>query len=762
MTAVIAFILAPKNSGLAAYRQKAFLQLQNTQPDRIIEARGEDIPFLLSEFYEKGKNALGLTGEDLFNEFCTSSKNNNLKVIKRITWNDPNAKFKKPALCLLGPAGKSINDISLNATVYISAKYRAMACKYLGSLERLGFKFKKVFINGCVEPNISKGLADLVIDIVYSGKSMEEEGLEVYEKIFESNFVIIGQKEAIEPKRRIAEIPPYTPPLEGRRGKTRLDFNENLKGCQQRVLDAIRSITEEDISAYPEYSAVRGKMAKYLNIAENELILTNGSDEAIKLAIEAFVGEGDEVIIPSPTFPIFEFYAKVAGAKIREISYNEDLSFPINEVLERISNNTKLVVLVNPNNPTGTVVDTQDIERICKKAAKSLVLIDEAYWQFSGSTFREKMSEYKNVAILQTFSKAFGLAGLRIGYIISNKTTISAIRKITPPYSVNAIALKAIEAASEDDIFVREYVNEVIQNRELTLKRLQELQIKTFPSSANFILANFGKSAQALNEFLKSKGLLVRSMEKNPLLKGCLRITIGPLKSCNAFLKLIEEFYGNRGILFDMDGVLVDVSNSYRAAIAKTAEYFTGQKILPADMQAVKERGGCNNDWDLTKKIIKDKGIAIPKEKIIEKFQEFYLKGKLIDKETLLISKNVLEKLKSKFRLAIVTDRPRSETGYTLQRLGINGLFDAIVTADDVRTGKPDPQGIKLAISNLGTIDNIYIGDSIDDLQAAKSAGIEFIAVSPKSAGRKFEDLMEKNGALKTLKDTAKILEVVE
>lgn len=186
-----AFILTPKNSGLEKYKEIAFSYLKNTESSRIIKVRGEDIPFLVKQYYEKGKKAIGLTGEDLYKEYIINDDSKNLKILKKISWNDQKTLFGKPALCLLGPKNKNLEELGKKFTIYIAAKYRNTANKYLESLESKGYKFKKVYINGCVEAIFSEGLADLIIDIVYTGKTMQESGLKVYEKIQQSDFLII-------------------------------------------------------------------------------------------------------------------------------------------------------------------------------------------------------------------------------------------------------------------------------------------------------------------------------------------------------------------------------------------------------------------------------------------------------------------------------------------------------------------------------------------------------------------------------------------
>ena len=760
----VAFILAPKNSGLKRYRQKAFSILQNADRGKIIELRGEDIPFMVEEYAKTGKKVIGLTGEDLLNEYCAAKKSNNLEILEKVEWKESGALFGKPALCLLGPKNKELGELPKELVVCIAGKYRNVADAYLAELEKSGFTFRKIYVSGCVETGYSEGIADLAVDIVYSGSTMEKNGLKVYEKIEESDFVIIAPKSGIGPKESVREISKYSPPTEGRRGMLRLDFNENTTGCSPKVVQALRKITAEEISAYPEYGKFTAKLAESLNIDENEILLTNGSDEAIKLAMDVFIEKGDEVVIPEPTFRLFEIYAQIAGAKIAKMNYNEDMSFPTDKILKKLDEKPKMLVLVNPNNPTGTGINGEDLLKIIVRAKNTIILLDEAYCEYSGKSAKEKIGQFPNLIILRTFSKAFGLAGLRIGYLISNPKIISAMKKAASPYSINAIAIKAAEAAIEDEMFVEKYVNEIRVNREIVRKELGALNIDTFPSETNFIIAKFGKSSGTICKRLRAKGILVRDVGKYGLLEGCLRITIGTMEQCKTFLEGLKAVLNEDAMIFDMDGVLVDVSGSYRLAVQKTVEFFTKRPLEFSEIQEFKETGGCNNDWDVAQAIIIERKMAIPRERIIEKFQEIYENENLSANEKLLAKKQTLSMLQEKFKLGIFTGRPRKEAISTLEKFGIAEFFDAIITNDDVPEGKgkPDPLGIELAMEQLGAKKAYYFGDAVDDIEAAIRAKISPVGIIPPTVNSaKLSKLLREKGAIKVGSDVNKAAELI-
>ena len=353
----------------------------------------------------------------------------------------------------------------------------------------------------------------------------------------------------IEPKESVKKMEPYDPPLEGRRGLVRLDFNENTIGPSPKVLEALRNLSNEDIAAYPEYNRFKEKLANYLKIKKSQLAITNATDQAIKLIMDVYIDKNDEIILPIPTFAMFKFYASIVGANIKEVLYNEDLSFPAEKVLETINKKTRMVILVNPNNPTGSSIKREDIITIIEKAKNSIILLDEAYVQYTNETCIDLIDKYDNLMIIQTFSKAFGLAGLRLGYIISNEVNIKNISKAASKYDVNSAAVIAASAALDDTNYVQRYAKEVKESKKLVYDELKELNIKAYPSSANFLLAYFGKKSKEIQSKLREKGVLVRDRSKYPLLKGCIRIGIGTREQTRFFIKCLKETLRNQRFL---------------------------------------------------------------------------------------------------------------------------------------------------------------------------------------------------------------------
>jgi histidinol-phosphate aminotransferase len=347
----------------------------------------------------------------------------------------------------------------------------------------------------------------------------------------------------IKPRKAIEEMEPYSPPLEGRRGLLRLDFNENTIGCSPKVLAAINHINEEEVAAYPEYVEFKAKLANSIRMKPEQLMVTNATDEAIMVIMQTYLEKGDEIVLPIPTFAMFKFYAQLFEAKIKEILYGTNLNFPVKNVLAAITKKTKIVVLCNPNNPTGTLIEKKNIIKIIEKAQKNeaLVLLDEAYYQYSEMECLDLIDEYDNLIIIRTFSKVYGLGGLRLGYAASNQEIIKNLLKAGSPYSVNTVAIAAASAAIEDLDYVKWYTTEIKKAKKVMYEGLGKLKIKTYPTAGNFLIAKFPKKADKIEIGLKEMGILVRNRSKYPLLKDCLRIAIGTVKQTKELLNALKE-----------------------------------------------------------------------------------------------------------------------------------------------------------------------------------------------------------------------------
>jgi histidinol-phosphate aminotransferase len=532
----------------------------------------------------------------------------------------------------------------------------------------------------------------------------------------------------LTPKETVQKMAPYSGPGEGRMKALRLDFNENLLGASPKVMEAMGKISREECGCYPEYADLNKALSQFLEVREECVVASNGSDEAIKTIFDTYVDKGDEVILLTPSYSMYELYAQVAGAKIIWVPYCfDDFSFPIDEILKAIRPNTRLIALANPNNPTGTLIAREDLVKIIEANPKMAVLIDEAYGPYARTTNIELVKLYSNVLVTQTFSKAHGLAGLRIGYLISQKENIEMISKIlVPSYSVDCLAVAAAMAAIEDKAYMNAYVDEVIENREQFVEEIEKLGFQAIRSRANFILIHFGEWTGKVKSALAEQKILVRERSD---LKGFLRFTIGTKEQMQRVLAILQSFCTKTALIFDMDGVLVDEGGSYRPCIVRTAESILAKAIDPMLVQTLKAKGGYNNDYDCTEAVLAAYGVQSKREEVVERFDAYYENFKL--RETWLLDEQLLLKLKQKFRLAIFTGRPKKDALDALKRFGKEGLFEVVITDDDVKQRKPNPEGLFLALKRLGASKAVYFGDSKDDAEAARAASVQFIGVVP-------------------------------
>lgn len=327
--------------------------------------------------------------------------------------------------------------------------------------------------------------------------------------------------------RRVVEsLKEYNPPLGGRTG-LRMDFNENISGCSPRVLAKLRSVDAELLNRYPEREPAERVAAEFLGLQPEQVLLTNGVDEGIHLLAETYLEPGDEALIVVPTFSMYEIYVLATGATVRTIQAADDFAFPTEAVLAAINPKTKLIAIANPNNPTGSVVSNVDLLRIVNAAQNAAVLVDEAYFDFHGTTLMAEVDHRENLFIARTFSKAYGLAGFRMGVLAGSAGQMRLVRRVSSPYNVNGVALACLPDALADREFVTDYVAQVKRGRALLSAEFGALGVKYWPSEANFVLGHFGEFRRPFVEEMRRRGILVRDRNSDPGCEGCVRITVG-------------------------------------------------------------------------------------------------------------------------------------------------------------------------------------------------------------------------------------------
>jgi histidinol-phosphate aminotransferase len=327
-------------------------------------------------------------------------------------------------------------------------------------------------------------------------------------------------------REAVQSLPTYHPPLSSRSG-LRMDFNENTLGCSPRVAEKLNAISREALACYPERGSVEADVASFLGRRPEEVLLTNGVDEGIHLLCETYLEPGDEVLIVIPTFAMYEIYARATGANVVSIPAGPNFVFPGHAVMEAISPRTRLIAIANPNNPTGTVVASDILLKLAAAAPHAALLIDEAYFDFYGETLMHSVGRVANLFIARTFSKAYGLAGLRAGVLTGESSQMTMVRRVSSPYNVNAAALACLPAALADNQYLDNYVAEAVASRQRLEEFFAEREIAYWPSRANFVLARFGDLRVPFVDAMRRRGILVRDRNSDHGCEGCVRITAG-------------------------------------------------------------------------------------------------------------------------------------------------------------------------------------------------------------------------------------------
>jgi len=337
----------------------------------------------------------------------------------------------------------------------------------------------------------------------------------------------------------------YPDPGEG----LRLHLNENTGGCSPRVIDAIRRLKPTDISTYPSYPSLVLTIAKYFDVDPEWVLLTNGLDEGILNAAIGHISKARihdaETIVPTPAFDPYPNSTAAAGASAVRVPANPDLSFPTDAVIRAITPRTRMIFLNTPNNPTGQLISIDDLKRISTAAGNAIVLIDEAYIEFGGESFLPQVAQHPNVLVGRTFSKAYGLAGMRVGIVIGQPPALQPVRDVTLPFNINVVALTAVQAALEDTDFLPRYAAEVAESRELLYAACRRLGLQYWESAANYVLVRVGDTTPFI-QALSARRIHVRDRSKDPATPGCVRITTGVLEHTSAAIAALESVMAAR------------------------------------------------------------------------------------------------------------------------------------------------------------------------------------------------------------------------
>jgi histidinol-phosphate aminotransferase len=566
----------------------------------------------------------------------------------------------------------------------------------------------------------------------------------------------------IRPARIMEGVFEYATPKHPAPIDLHLDKNEGASPPEDLVMELVAAGAEK-LRRYASASSLEGTIAGMMGIEKDRVLVTAGGDDAIGRALRTVLEPGREIIVPVPTFEMIGTYAALAGGTVIEVPWCSG-AYPIEAVTGLVRENTAAIAVVTPNNPTGLVATGDDLKKLSQAAPQALLLVDLAYVEFADEDLTDVALSLPNAVVIRTLSKVWGLAGLRVGWAAGPATFISWMRAAGNPYAVSSASLALAEARLSLEEGVDGYVRVVRDEVREISAWLVRLGIDVLPSQANFVLARVPNAAWFCDA-LAGLGIAVRMFPESVALANYVRITMPGDAALFARLQAaICAVLAPEALLFDIDDTLADVTESYRKATVATAEVF-GVCISYDDITRAKAAGNANNDWELTWRLIRDSGVRADLDEVTQKFEAFYqgadgVKGfKLTEK--LLMSRNALTALAVRFKLGVVTGRPRCDAQEFLKREGLADLFGAVITMDDGPL-KPSPEPVRMALSVLGVEHAWLFGDTPDDMRAARGAGVVPIGViAPADDPVLAREALSRAGAARVLMNLDAIEEVL-
>ncbi len=518
----------------------------------------------------------------------------------------------------------------------------------------------------------------------------------------------------------------------------KLDFNERSDNAPAWLSDA--EINTDALWRYPNRAELEHRLSQDMNIPPDAVLLTNGGDEGIDLLFKFSTINNTQLRIPEPCFSQYSHNAKVWGNDCCFIAADPSELLSINQsaLTENLQANQWLII-TRPNNPTGEFIPKQRLLAFIQAAQdkQARVFIDEAYIEFALADKSDDMfsaEEYTamdNVVVLRTFSKAFGLAGVRVGYLLGTPKLVNEFRRLAPPFNVSRVGLQLATQAWQNRDQMIAYTRQIATNRQRLSRQLNDYGLDVFPSQGNFVLFNANDVMKTtLFNVLKRQGILIKTQLNG--LPDAVRITV-PF-ALEPLLTALKHIFAPQRLAFDMDGVLIDTTDSYDQCIIKTVNDLSGAAVSLTDIQKLRESGGYNNDWDLSLALLQERGYKGDIAAVIDVFQGHYLGTEqqpgLIEQEKAFISPEFIDRLKqSPFKTAVVTGRPRQEAILGLK--SIRWQPNDVISADDVSQQKPNPEGL-LTLKNHTAVNSggfWFIGDTVDDMQAGRAAGYVCIGV---------------------------------
>ena len=348
--------------------------------------------------------------------------------------------------------------------------------------------------------------------------------------------------QSIKVRKAISSMGYYDPPLENRNPEEYMlmDFNEPPLPPPPEVVEKIADLLKNRIHAYPIYGDFLDKLGEYVGVPTENLLLTNGSDQGIDVILRCLLENGDEVKMAQPGFPMFRQIAGTLGCSIDGPKFPADFRFPHEELKASVNEKTRLIVVINPNNPTGSPVSLEQIEDLLKSFPDIPVLVDEAYYEFSGQTCVSLLSSYPNLIVIRTFSKALGMPSLRLGYVVARPDFIIHLQKIRGPYDVNVVAVFAAREQLKHPAHWQGIVKHLLEESKPALEKFfDEHGVKYYSNNTNFMLVEPPDPAAAC-KYLRENKILVRPM--GPPISHTFRMSLRMLPDMQRFMEVYSRF----------------------------------------------------------------------------------------------------------------------------------------------------------------------------------------------------------------------------
>lgn len=557
------------------------------------------------------------------------------------------------------------------------------------------------------------------------------------------------------PVTGLRSVTPYQPGRTACPTDLRLDGNEG-RTPPERLLDRLVDAGTEVLRRYPERRTLEERLADRLRLDPAGVLVTAGADDSLDRICRAYLDTARNLVVAVPTFEMIPRYARLTGASVREAAWPRG-SFPVDEILALTDENTGVIAVVSPNNPTGAVATAADLARLSAGAPGALLLVDLAYGEFADEDLMPAVLALPNAVGVRSLSKAWGLAGLRVGYVAGPVDIIAPLRAAGGPYAVSGPSLLMATEALADGAAVDDYAGRIRQERLGLEQDLADLGADPAPSQGNFVYTT-GADPVWLRDGLAGLGIAVRLFDP-AVVPGAVRITCpGDAEACGRLRRALRTVLAPEALLFDMDGVLADVSTSYRRAILETARHF-GEEFSPGDIAAAKRQPGSNNDWVVTRALLAGRGVDVDLAAVTARFQEIY--GELAASEKLIPARELLRRLAATMPLAIVTGRPRADAAVFIERMDIGKFFTTVICLED-GPGKPDPATVNLALERLNVRHAWMVGDTVNDIGAARAAGVLPLGVVPPGeSAADYPAILTAAGAGRILNQLADLEEVL-